>query len=61
MIIGIEEVTEGVEGDFVYDIETEVGDFGAGVGNLIVKNTDSVFLKYTGPLINDPNIKLSDP
>jgi DNA polymerase elongation subunit (family B) len=28
---------------YVYDIETELGVFHAGVGNLIVKNTDSVF------------------
>jgi len=32
--------------DFVYDIETECGRFGAGVGNIIVKNTDSVFLRF---------------
>lgn len=29
--------------DYVYDLETEVGHFHAGVGSLIVKNTDSVF------------------
>ena len=32
--------------EFVYDIETESGIFQAGVGNLIVKNTDSIFLLY---------------
>ena len=30
--------------NFVYDIETECGRFQAGVGDIIVKNTDSVFL-----------------
>lgn len=29
---------------YVYDIETDIGRFQAGVGDLIVKNTDSVFL-----------------
>ena len=32
--------------DFVYDIETEDGTFQAGVGNIIVSNTDSVFVHY---------------
>ncbi len=31
---------------YVYDIETEAGVFHAGVGNLIVKNTDSIFCKF---------------
>lgn len=30
--------------DYVYDIETSIGRFQAGIGNIIVKNTDSVFL-----------------
>ena len=29
--------------DFVYDIETEYGVFHAGIGSLIIKNTDSIF------------------
>jgi hypothetical protein len=29
--------------DYVYDLETDIGHFHAGVGSLIVKNTDSVF------------------
>lgn len=33
--------------DFVYDLETSVGRFHAGVGCLIVKNTDSLFLKWS--------------
>jgi DNA polymerase elongation subunit (family B)/intein/homing endonuclease len=34
------------EGQFVYDIETEIGRFHCGIGELIVKNTDSIFLKF---------------
>lgn len=30
--------------DYVYDIETESGTFLAGIGDIIVKNTDSIFL-----------------
>jgi len=33
--------------DYVYDIETESGNFQAGVGQLIVKNTDSIFVNFT--------------
>lgn len=36
---------------YVYDIETEDGIFQAGVGSLIVKNTDSIFCKF--PVTND--------
>lgn len=32
--------------DFVYDIETRIGRFGAGVGQLQTYNTDSVFLRF---------------
>ena len=39
--------------DYVYDIETETGNFQAGVGNIIVKNTDSVFIKMN--IINISN------
>jgi len=35
--------------DFVYDLETESGRFHAGVGSLIVKNTDSVFVDFHEP------------
>lgn len=31
---------------YVYDIETEAGTFQAGVGNLIVKNTDSIMVQF---------------
>lgn len=30
--------------DYIYDIETEIGRFGCGIGNIIASNTDSVFL-----------------
>lgn len=32
--------------EFVYDIETSAGNFHAGVGSLVVKNTDSVFCRF---------------
>jgi len=32
--------------EFVYDLETENGTFQAGVGEIIVKNTDSVFVQF---------------
>ena len=33
--------------DFVYDIETTDGTFQAGVGQMIVKNTDSIFVNFS--------------
>lgn len=33
----------GFINDYVYDLETDIGHFHAGVGSMIVKNTDSVF------------------
>ena len=32
--------------DYVYDIETEYGVFHAGVGNMIIKNTDSTYVYF---------------
>jgi DNA polymerase elongation subunit (family B) len=32
--------------DFVYDLETECGMYQCGVGGLLLKNTDSVFIKF---------------
>lgn len=40
--------------DYVYDLETDVGHFHAGIGSLIVKNTDSVFFS---PKIYNINTK----
>jgi len=34
------------ENDFIYDLETEEGIFHAGVGEIVVKNTDSVFIDF---------------
>jgi hypothetical protein len=31
---------------YVYDIETEAGVFHGGIGNMILKNTDSIFCKF---------------
>lgn len=40
----IKKITDlGYINDFVYDLETDVGHFHAGIGCMIVKNTDSVF------------------
>ena len=36
------------ENEFVYDIETETGNFNAGIGELCIKNTDSVLFPYRG-------------
>ena len=33
--------------EYVYDIETESGNFHAGIGQLIVKNTDSIFINFS--------------
>ena len=33
--------------EFVYDIETQSGNFQAGVGQIIVKNTDSIFVNFS--------------
>jgi DNA polymerase elongation subunit (family B) len=40
----------GYINDYVYDLETDMGRFHAGVGSMIVKNTDSVFFS---PKIHD--------
>jgi len=39
----------GFTNDFVYDLETECGRFHAGIGEMIVKNTDSVFVDFHEP------------
>lgn len=51
-IIEIKELSK--ENRYVYDIETEIGRFHCGIGELIVKNTDSIFLKFKN---NDLNVK----
>ena len=42
---------------YVYDIETEEGVFQAGIGNLILKNTDSIFIKFNHHNSNGEPIK----
>jgi hypothetical protein len=39
-------IDKGTTNDYVYDIETDIGRFACGVGQLIGFNTDSVFLKF---------------
>ena len=41
--------------DYVYDLETDEGCFNAGIGEIIVKNTDSVFINFniTNKITND--------
>jgi DNA polymerase elongation subunit (family B) len=46
--------------DYVYDIETEAGTFQAGIGRLIVKNTDSIMVQFdTGGLTGQDAIEYS--
>jgi hypothetical protein len=44
-IVSIELLHEKYD-DYVYDIETEEGVFHAGIGSMIIKNTDSVFVQF---------------
>jgi len=46
VVISIDEIEYD---DYVYDIETDYGKFQAGVGDIIVSNTDSVFVKFKTP------------
>jgi hypothetical protein len=39
-------IERGLTNDYVYDIETEIGIFNSGVGQLQILNTDSVFLRF---------------
>jgi len=41
---------------YVYDIETESGVFHGGVGNIILKNTDSIFCKF--PLKDEDGVRV---
>ena len=44
-IIKLQQDFCGNSDSFVYDLETDLGRFAAGVGDIIVKNTDSIFLQ----------------
>ena len=47
LVLKVEEiVTNDDENSFVYDIETAVGNFHSSNGELIVKNTDSIYVKF---------------
>ncbi len=46
-IIDIKLLRETGEEEYVYDIETSDGTFQAGIGQMIVKNTDSIFVNFT--------------
>lgn len=39
-------IEKGSTNDYVYDIETNIGRFGAGVGQIQTANTDSIFIKF---------------
>lgn len=47
-IIKIEEISKELKEEFVYDLETENHHFAAGVGQLIVHNTDSCMIYFEG-------------
>ena len=50
--------------EFVYDLETEQGNFQAGIGEIIVKNTDSCYIQFphleTAKEIWDYSVKVED-
>ncbi len=46
-IIDIQYLRNSDENEYVYDIETSDGTFQAGIGQMIVKNTDSIFVNFT--------------
>lgn len=48
-VIKIEPLERTKEHEYVYDIETEDGTFQAGVGCMILKNTDSIYTQFTLP------------
>ena len=51
-IININKINEIEDNEYVYDLETEEGCFQAGIGEIIVKNTDSVFINFTDYIKN---------
>jgi DNA polymerase elongation subunit (family B) len=57
----IEEIRMSLLNEYVYDIETETGDFQAGIGQLIVKNTDSIFIDFSDEIKNqNPGKELTE-
>jgi DNA polymerase elongation subunit (family B) len=60
-IVDIQYLRESCDNEYVYDIETESGNFQAGIGQLIVKNTDSIFVNFTDVIRNKyPDRELSE-
>lgn len=58
----LEIIDLGLYDDDVYDLETAAGTFQAGIGDLIVKNTDSVFVKFKiDPPADDPDLPTTNP
>ena len=47
----------GTSNDYVYDIETEDGTFQAGIGELIVKNTDSCYVIFPEQVDSDGTLR----
>jgi hypothetical protein len=45
-VVNIHELRKTKVSEYVYDLETASGRFGAGVGEIVTKNTDSVFLRF---------------
>ena len=46
LVFRVEELPKSSDGVYVYDLETASGHFAAGVGEIVVKNTDSVFTRF---------------
>lgn len=63
-IIYIEEIEKTEQHKYVYDLTTDNNHFAAGIGNLIVHNTDSIYVKFftefTGQEHMDEVFKLSE-
>jgi len=53
LVLGVQTISALEKGRYVYDIETTDGTFHAGVGNVIVKNTDSIYCHF--PNMITPN------
>lgn len=57
VVKGIEKL--GQTSDYVYDLETENNHFSAGIGRMIVHNTDSIFTKFEAPQFPDLERKIA--
>jgi DNA polymerase elongation subunit (family B) len=51
-VTNIKYLYDNTDEEYVYDIETETGNFHAGIGQLIVKNTDSIFVNFADYIKN---------